>query len=289
MSNRPTMAMRVSDLPSIIKFCVEKLGFTMIDYLPYADIAHILDADSDLLLFAGPNAKDVTQYLDPPRFISKPGDTISFAESDLEARNAVLVSKGINNARIEDGFLGNRKLSVPGPDNYTFAFIKRVPYTPEDVLVQYEEAPQKLEMALEGLSESALDLTTTPGQWSIRKIVHHLAESESLFMMQIKTALADSGAVYIRNPYNQETWPEKLDYAGRAIEPSVMLVKAVHVHIVQLVHHLPDYSERYVMAKAIDATDEGRKNTVGGWLEAMASHIWEHCEEIREIRCIHGV
>ncbi len=83
MPNRPTMAMRVTDLPTTIKFCVEKLGFTMIDHLPYADIAHLLDSDKDLLLVVGPNAKDITQYLDPPRFIFKPGDTISFVEMIL--------------------------------------------------------------------------------------------------------------------------------------------------------------------------------------------------------------
>lgn len=289
MSNRPILAMRVTDLPTTIKFCVEKLGFTMVDHLPYADIAHVLDADKDLLLIAGPQAKDITQYLDSPRFILKPGDTVSFAESDLEALQTALIAKGIDTAYIEDGFLGDSKLSVVGPDNYVFAFLKRISHAPEEVLAQYTEAPQKLEMVLAGLSGSTLDLATAPGQWTIRKIVHHLAESASLFMMQIKTALADSGTVFIRNSYNQETWPETLDYAGREIEPSVALVKAIHAHIVQLVQHVPDYWERYVMAKAIDATDEGRKNTVGDWLEAMAGHIWEHCEEIREIRRIHGV
>ncbi len=289
MSNRPTMAMRTSNLSETIKFCVDRLSFTMVDHLPYADIAHILDADNDLLLLAGPTAKDVSQYLDPPCFVFKPGDTIKFGENDLEARRAVLAAKGIDDVHIKEGFLGDQQLNVSGPDGYIFAFLKRAPHAPEDVLVEYEDAPQKLEMALKGLSESALDLSTAPDQWSIRKIVHHLAESKSLFMMQIKTALAESGAVYIRTPYNQETWPETLDYAGRAIGPSVALVKAIHSHIAQLLQHVPNYGERYVMAKAIDATDEGRKNTVGGWLEAMAGHIWEHCEEIREIRRIQGV
>src|ERR1700730_12622237 len=149
MSNRPTMTMRTSNLSETIKFCVEKLGFTMVDHLPYADIAHILDADNDLLLLAGPAAKDISQYLDPPRFVFKPGDTIKFGENDLEARRVALVAKGID-VHIEDGFLGNQALNVGGPDNYTFAFLKRVPHTPEDVLAQYEEAPQKLETVLEG-------------------------------------------------------------------------------------------------------------------------------------------
>ena len=43
------------------------------------------------------------------------------------------------------------------------------------------------------------------------------------------------------------------------------------------------------MVKAIDATDEAHKNTVDYWLEVMARHMWEHCEEICEIRRIHGV
>lgn len=289
MSNRPTLAMKVTDLPTTIKFCVEKLGFTMVDHLPYADIAHVLDPDNDLLLIAGPQAKDISQYLDPPRFTFKPGDTMSFWGDDLEAQREAFSAKGINGVGIEEEWLGDRKLSVQGPDGYIFAFIKRAQHTPEEVLTEYEEAPQKLEMALVELPESALDLSIAAGQWSIRKIVHHLAESESLFMMQIKTALADSGAVYIRNPYDQETWPETLDYAGRAIEPSVALVKAVHAHVVQLVQHIPDYWECYVVVKAIDATDDGQKNTVGRWLETMARHLWEHCEEIREIRRIHGV
>ena len=289
MSNRPTLAMKVTDLPTTIKFCIEKLGFTMVDHLPYADIAHVLDPDNDLLLIAGPQAKDISQYLDPPRFIFKPGDTIKFGENDLEARHAALAARGIDDAKIKDGFLGDQALNVIGPDGYIFAFLKRAQHTPEKVLAQYIEAPQMLEMTLAGLPEGALDLSIAPGQWSIRKIVHHLAESESLFMMQIKTALADPGAVYIRSPYNQETWPETLDYAGRPIEPSVALVKAIHAHIVQIVQHIPNYEERYVMAKATDAIDEGRKNTVGDWLEAMAGHIWEHCEEIREIRRIHGI
>jgi hypothetical protein len=289
MSNRPIMAMRVTDLPTTIKFCVEKLDFTMVDHLPYADIAHVLDADKDLLLIAGPEAKDITQYLDPPRFILKPGDTISFWGDDLEAQRAALVAKNVNSVQIEEEWLGDLKLSISAPDGYIFAFFKRVPHEPEEVLAQYAEAPQKLEMALVGLPESALDLATAPGQWTIRKIVHHLAESASLFMMQIKTALADSGAVFIRNPYNQETWPETLDYAGRAIEPSIALVKAVHGHIMQLVQNIPDYEERYVIVKVIDVTNEGQKNTVGHWLEVIARHIWEHCEEIREIRRIHGV
>src|SRR5450432_1311341 len=107
MSNRSTMAMRVTDLSTTIKFCVETLGFTLVDHLPYADIAHILDADNDLLLLAGPEVKDITQHLDAPRFVFKSGDTLKFTENDLEARRVMLVAKGSNDIQIKEEFLGD--------------------------------------------------------------------------------------------------------------------------------------------------------------------------------------
>lgn len=287
MSKQPLLAVRVSDLSAFIKFSVENIGFVVVDHLPYADTAHVLDVDGDLLLLAGPGVEDIKRSYDTIQFVFKPGETISFWEEDLERRRTSLEEKGISGIRSEEGFLGDHTLSVLGPDNYTFAFVKRAPREPESMLAAYENAPAELKMVLAGLSEADLDLALAPGQWSMRQIIHHLAENETLFLMQMKTALAQSGSVYIRNIYDQEMWPESLDYAGRPIEPSVALMKAVHNHIVQLLQHVPDYWERYVMVKAIDATDEGQKDTVGHMLEAMAQHMWVHNAEIREIRRVH--
>jgi DinB superfamily len=217
--------------------------------------------------------------------------TYSFIENEPESRHAALLAKGITSAHLVPGFLGDQKLSVPGPGDYTFIFIKQNQHLPADVLAAYEQGLAELDAALAGLSASDLDLARAPGQWSVRFIVHHLAESESLFMGQFKTALAQSGATYIRNTYNQETWPITLAYAERPIESSVALIKASRGHILQLLHAIPDYWERYVLVNSADSEGhlgEARKSTIGQLLEVMASHLLEHCAEIREIRQLHG-
>ncbi len=99
---------------------------------------------------------------------------------------------------------------------------------------------------------TTLDLMRAPGEWTIRQTVHHLAESASLFLLAIKSALAQSGSPYVRNPYDQEHWVEALDYRGRPIEPSLMLIQAVHRHISQLLSHLPDPWDHYIMMKFAD-------------------------------------
>jgi DinB superfamily len=267
------------------------LGFELVDHRPYCDLAYVLDVDKDLTFIAGPAVEDVADYLDPPRIIFKPGATIGFIENEPESRHAALLAKGITGAHLVPGFLGDQKLSVPGPDGYTYVFVKQNQHLPADVLAAYEQGLAELDTALAGLSASELDLARTPDQWSIRFIVHHLAESESLFMGQFKTALAQSGATYIRNTYNQETWPITLAYAERPIESSVALIKASRGHILQLLHAIPDYWERYVLVNSADSEGhlgEARKSTVGHLLEVMARHLLEHCAEIREIRQLNG-
>ena len=84
--------------------------------------------------------------------------------------------------------------------------------------------------------------------------------------------------------------------SGRAtaitdIEPSVALIKTSRNHILQLLHAIPDYWERYVLVNSADSEGhlgEARKSTVGHLLEVMASHLLEHCAEIREIRQLNG-
>ncbi|MDQ2885844.1 MAG: DinB family protein [Chloroflexota bacterium] len=291
MPNRPSFALTVSDLTKSLEFLVQVLGFELVDHRPYSDLAYVLDVDKDLTFVAGPSVENVADYLDPPRFIFKPGDTISFMETEPESRQAALQAKGVTGVRLVPGFLGDQKLTVPGPDAYTFAFIKRNQHPPAEVLAAYEKGVAELDVVLAGLTTSDLALARAPGQWPIRFIVHHLAESESLFIGQFKTALAQSGATYIRTTYNQETWPITLTYAERSIEPSVALIKASRGHILQLLHSIPDYWERYVLVNSADSEGhlgDARKSTVGHLLEVMASHLLEHCEEIREIRQLNG-
>ncbi len=288
MPKLPAFAMLVSNLATSVEFYVDRLGFTLVEQQPENDMAQLLDYDGDAILFAGPKVNNVREYLSEPRLIFKPGETLGNRENDLDARAALLREKGITEITLKESPSGDRTLTFQDPDGYTIEFFAPANRSPEETIVLYAQGPYELEATLDGLAQSALDVTLTSGSWSIRQIVHHLALSESLFLMHIKTALADSGRVYVRPPYDQELWPQALAYTQRPIEPSVALVKASRNHISQLLHYVPDNWEKYVMTKYVPEDEKGYKTTVNDLVNIQVRHMREHCDEIREIRKLHG-
>jgi catechol 2,3-dioxygenase-like lactoylglutathione lyase family enzyme len=288
MPKRSGFALKVNDLAASTAFYAERLGWTLAEEQPGTDMAVILDPDDHSpLLLAGPTAEDVSGHLDDPRIVFKPGDTLHFAEKNLDARLTDLTAHGLTNIRQEQTDEGDHKLTITDPSGYRIIYIQRAQRSPEETLALYSRGGEDVEAALAGLTEADLDLTRAPEEWSIRQIVHHLSESESLFLLTLKLALAQSGSTYIRNPYDQAHWAEALAYKERAVEPSLALIKASRQHLAHLMQHIPDYSERYVLLKFANEEGEGRKITVGKWLDVMNRHLAEHCAEIRETRHVH--
>jgi catechol 2,3-dioxygenase-like lactoylglutathione lyase family enzyme len=277
----------VTNLAASLAFYIDTLGFELIESQPEVDVAVIRDNDPDSfwgrILLAGPQVSDIKAHLDEPHVVLKPGDTIDFPEKDINARHASLAGKGLGDQmQLEEDTWGDRKLILKDPDGYKLVFLLPAKPSPEKMAAHYAQGGVELASMLAGLSESELDLARAPGEWSIRQIVHHLAETDTLMLMAIKTALAQSGSYYVRNPYDQDVWVKALNYSGRPIEPSLALVKAIRAHIFQLLQHVPDISEHFVLLKWIDEEDEGSKVTVNDFVESLVRHHAEHCEEIRE-------
>jgi hypothetical protein len=160
----------------------------------------------------------------------------------------------------------------------------------EAILARYAEGPAQLESAIAGLEEPELDLTLGDDSWSIRQIVHHLADGDDIWKMSIKAALGNSGGTYHLMWYwdkPQVEWAESWGYAGRGIESSLGLLRANRRHMVELLRQIPDAWERYVYIPWPDG--ERRRATVGYVVEMQANHVPGHVEDIRKIRQAHGV
>ena len=286
MPRRACRALRVNDLASSLTFYVAGLGFQLLESQPDADQAVVLDPYGEPILLAGPVVEDVSAYLDEPRIVYQPGATLDFVQENLEARLAALSERGLTDIHQEQTEQGDRKLSMKDPSNYTILFVQQ--RSPEKTRALFLRGGDDLEAAVAGLAETDLDLTRGPGEWSIRQIVHHLAETDSRSFMAIITALAQSGSTFIRNPYDQEHWVEALAYKERAIEPSLALIKAMRQHLAHLFQQIPDHWDRYVLMKFASWEGEGDKVTIGDVLDGLNWHFAEHCAEIQETRRIHN-
>ena len=291
MPKKARAALRVNDLVSSLTFYVDRLGFQLVESQPDADRAVVLDPYGELFLLAGPAVEDVRTYLDEPHIVYQPGRVLDFVQENLDERLAILTSHGLANADIHQGQTddGDRQLIIKDPDNNTILFVQQ--RSPEKTLAIYIRGADDIDAALEGLAETDLDLTRSPEEWSIRQIVHHLAETDSMLLMMVTTALAQSGSTFIRNSYNQDDqdhWVETLVYTERAIEPSLALFKAMRRHFAHLFQHIPDHWDRYILLKYANSESEGVKVTVGELLDGLNWHLAEHCAEIRETRRIHN-
>ncbi len=149
----------------------------------------------------------------------------------------------------------------------------------------YMRGPDRLGEAVAGLSDAGLDLARTPGEWTIRQIVHHLADGELHWATPIKMALAESGRTYAHNLMDEDRWAEVLDYGDRPVESSLALIRALRAHVADLVRHLPDAWERHVSF----GEDAQWRPTVAELMAIVNRHFEEHVEEILETRRRHNL
>jgi len=153
---------------------------------------------------------------------------------------------------------------------------------PERILDQFAAGPQELDLALAGLCEPHLDVARAADRWTIRQIVHHIVHGDDHVTMCIKAAIGNSGCTYEHGWYDHQSWAETLNYAGRTLAPGLDHLRANRRLVVQLVQHVPDAWEKYVLL-----SPNAHKLSVGDAILILASHIPWHIEQIRKTRQVH--
>ena len=277
------LALFMPTLQEGIRFYVELLGFTLEEEQPQNGVAQILDSDGMPLLLAGPNAADVTPYLTIPHSTVKSGDTLTFPNADLDALYTKL-HKEQENIEIVEKRWDDRLLEVRDPGGYILRFYAVSHHSEQKSLELYLSAIDELEEAVANLSEADLELTLRQDSWTIRHIVHHLADSETLFVWWIKLALAESGRTHTQNwPTGNDETATGLQHAKRAIAPSIALVRATRIHIAQIISTISNAWEHYTQ------DNDGNKTTVRELITLLTRHALEHIDEIVAIRRANGL
>jgi len=157
------------------------------------------------------------------------------------------------------------------------------------ILALFADGPSQLENAINGLSEAELDLSPSQGGWSIREIVHHVADGDDIWKFCIKMALGNEQAEFHLEWYwtfPQTTWASNWAYAHRSVTSSLDLLKAARKHILDLLAQKPDGWERSVDIREPDG--QLIRVSVGFVVEMQANHVLHHIKRILAIRQEHG-
>ncbi|MBL7979595.1 MAG: putative metal-dependent hydrolase [Bacteroidetes Order II. Incertae sedis bacterium] len=86
--------------------------------------------------------------------------------------------------------------------------------------------PHLLENALYGLEDAQLDTPYRPLGWTIRQVVHHLADSHMNAYIRCKLTLTEENPTI--RPYNQNAWAELPDGRTAPIDHSLAILRALH-------------------------------------------------------------
>jgi hypothetical protein len=91
--------------------------------------------------------------------------------------------------------------------------------------------PGKLRNVVIGLNEQQLDTQYRTGGWTIRQVIHHLADSHMNSIIRFKLALTEENPTI--KPYEEADWALLPDYR-LPVEASLKILEGVHQHLAAL-------------------------------------------------------
>ncbi|MDZ4859943.1 MAG: putative metal-dependent hydrolase [Candidatus Hydrogenedentes bacterium] len=94
-------------------------------------------------------------------------------------------------------------------------------------------APSAFRGAVAGLSSAQLDTPYRDGGWTVRQVVHHMADSHMNSFVRYKLALTEENPTI--KPYAEDRWAELIDGKAADVEVSLRLLEGIHERWVMLV------------------------------------------------------
>jgi uncharacterized damage-inducible protein DinB len=88
------------------------------------------------------------------------------------------------------------------------------------------ELPQKLREAVNELSEEQLETQYRPEGWTVKQVVHHVADSHSNSLIRFKLALTEE--IPPIKPYMEDKWAELADAKHAPVELSLNQIDSIH-------------------------------------------------------------
>ncbi len=119
-------------------------------------------------------------------------------------------------------------------------FKSPVSYTTEDIrkwTATIRELPGRLRQSIITLNEKQLDTSYRTGGWTLRQVVHHVADSHMNCLIRFKLALTEENPTI--KPYEEADWALLADYR-MPVEPSLKMLEGIHLRWVALLETLTE-------------------------------------------------
>jgi hypothetical protein len=155
--------------------------------------------------------------------------------------------------------------------------------TPEQRAAAIEDIvrlPRAMRDAVAGLDDEQLATPYRPGGWTVRQVVHHVADSHMNGFIRVKMAMTED--VPLIKPYDQDAWAT-LDDVSLPIEVSLSLLDALHARWGTICHSLTEAQ----FAREFRHPEIGVL-TVDAQVQLYAWHSRHHVAHVTRLRTRRG-
>jgi DinB superfamily len=143
------------------------------------------------------------------------------------------------------------------------------------------DLPDAVDAAVNGLNDQQLDTPYRDGGWTVRQVVHHLADSHMNAFVRMKLMVTENHPTL--KPYDQDAWAALPDSRKLPVRSSLAIIRGLHERWVILLESLPEdawtrtalHPERGVV-------------TMEGTLSTYANHGANHVRQITGLRQAKG-
>ena len=188
-----------------------------------------------------------------------------------------LTEKGVGNKKgipYLRSMSNNDKLKFPiGPGHHPKGLSK---LQRQEHIKTLAEFPGLLASVVEPLNDDQLDTPYRPGGWTVRQLVHHVADSHSNAYIRIRLALTEKHPTI--KPYMQDLWAELPDASSMPVSVSLNLLNGLHRRLVALLRHLSD--DQY--ERTLDHPEDGIVS-IDQMISAYAWHSLHHLAHITNL------
>lgn len=138
--------------------------------------------------------------------------------------------------------------------------------------------PGDLEYAILNLDAAQLDTPYREGGWTVKELVHHVADSHCNAYTRFKLGLTEDKPTI--KPYDQDAWVKLPDTVNLPVNISITLLHALHARWVEVLKHIQsDQWERTVIHP-----EHGKEMSLWFLLGMYAWHGRHHTAHIRNLR-----
>ncbi len=141
-----------------------------------------------------------------------------------------------------------------------------------------ENLPELLTKAAKGLSETQLDTPYRPEGWTLRQVVHHIADSHMNAYIRFRWAMTEENPLI--KAYEEQLWAELDDARNEKIEISLNLISSLHQRWVRLLRSMQTTDFQRTLQHPVTGIHSLEKMT--GMYSWHGRHHTAHLVELRK-------